>query len=453
MRAHIIIDLGFGDSGKGLLTDHLVRSQKAGVVIRYNGGAQAGHNVHTLDGRHHTFSQFGSGTFIPGIKTFLSKYVVIHPTALLHEGNLLLQKGVPDAFERLRISEQALVITPFHQAANRIRELVRGSQRHGSCGVGVGEAVEDARSGTREVIMAGDLHNPALLQKKLNQIRAEKWQQVIDWCRSAKGGIQLEQELDIFQQPNISDDWLASIARFRNYGLVDTSKAIQHWLSETDDLIFEGAQGVLLDEDAGFHPYTTWSHCTAVNALDLISEFSPKASIHRIGVTRCYANRHGPGPFPTETDELTGKIPDHNTMNDWQGPVRYGWFDSVLIRHALRATGGVDSLAVTHLDILPQLEDWKYCPGYREYSAIENVGVSIEKTNGLLENFSIPEDFPLYHREEFSLALGNAQPHFKLCNATDDEVIQTIEDLTGHPVYFASYGKMSSDVKNLQKSG
>src|SRR5664279_3027640 len=102
MRAYIVLDLGFGDCGKGLLTDFLARRTSAGLVVRYNGGAQAGHNVVAPDGRHHTFSQFGSGTFIPGVKTYLSKYVLIHPGALLVEGNILEKLGVRDAFSRLR---------------------------------------------------------------------------------------------------------------------------------------------------------------------------------------------------------------------------------------------------------------------------------------------------------------------------------------------------------------
>lgn len=121
MRAYIVIDLGFGDSGKGLLTDFLVRRLHANVIVRYNGGAQAGHNVVTSDGRHHTFSQFGSGTFIPGVRTYLSRHVVIHPTALLLEGDALQKFGIYNSFSRIRISDQSLVITPFHQAVNCIR--------------------------------------------------------------------------------------------------------------------------------------------------------------------------------------------------------------------------------------------------------------------------------------------------------------------------------------------
>ncbi len=167
MRAYIVVDLGFGDSGKGLLTDFLARRFKAGVVVRYNGGAQAGHNVVTPNGRHHTFSQFGSGTFIPGVKTYLSKHVVIHPGALLIEGNILEGLGVSNAFSRLRLSDQCLVITPFHQAANRIREMVRGKNRHGSCGVGVGETVEDALLNAENRVLAGDLVKPVRLRRKL----------------------------------------------------------------------------------------------------------------------------------------------------------------------------------------------------------------------------------------------------------------------------------------------
>ena len=174
MRAYIIVDLGFGDSGKGILTDFLVRHSNAGIVVRYNGGAQAGHNVVTPDGRHHTFSQFGSGTFVPGVKTLLSRHMVIHPGALLVEGEVLEASGITDAFSRLRISEQALVITPFHQAVNRIREMARGANRHGSCGVGVGEAVADSLEKTADTVRAVDLLDPPTLRRKLRTIGEAK---------------------------------------------------------------------------------------------------------------------------------------------------------------------------------------------------------------------------------------------------------------------------------------
>ena len=269
MRAYIVVDLGFGDAGKGLLTDFLVRHVDAGVVVRYNGGAQAGHNVVTPDGRHHTFSQFGSGTFLPHVRTYLSRHVVIHPAALLVEGDILEGKGIRDPFARLRVSDQALVITPFHQAANRIREIVRGTNRHGSCGVGVGEAVEDALLHTENRVLAGDLNNPVLLRRKLRAIRDQKREQITAICKNNSFGSDLNREYGVFNDEDVIDRWMSSIARIGQLGLVVSDSVLERWLYETESVIFEGAQGVLLDADAGFHPFTTWSCCTATNAFVL----------------------------------------------------------------------------------------------------------------------------------------------------------------------------------------
>lgn len=449
MRAYIVVDLGFGDSGKGLLTDYLVRRFNAGVVIRYNGGAQAGHNVLTPDGRHHTFSQFGSGTFIPHVRTYLSRYVVIHPTALLIEGDILERKGVPSPFSRLRVSDQALVITPFHQAVNRIRELVRGTDRHGSCGVGVGETVEDARLGSNNCIVAGDLNNPTVLQRKLNDIRGEKWSQVKALCNDIPRGVQLERELDVFQQQGVIDVWMSSIARVRELGLVVTDVTLKQWLNETENVVFEGAQGVLLDEDAGFHPYTTWSRCTTANAHEIIRDMVPGSSIFQIGVIRSYTMRHGPGPLPTETSELTSMVSEHNTFNEWQGAIRYGWFDAVLARYALQATGGVNSLAVTHMDILPRLDAWKYCQGYKEYSGISDMGIDALISNGLLANFRLPEGLSLPKRAQFSQTLSTVKPEFNTCKAKEEDVLQEIESLVGQPVGMISHGPSAGQVQAL----
>jgi adenylosuccinate synthase len=449
LRAYIVVDLGFGDSGKGLLTDYLVRRFKAGVVIRYNGGAQAGHNVLTPDGLHHTFSQFGSGTFIPQVRTYLSRYVVIHPTALLIEGDILEGKGVPNPFSRLRVSDQALVITPFHQAVNRIRELVRGIDRHGSCGVGVGETVEDARLDPGNCILAGDLNNPAVLLRKIQVIRGQKLDQVLALCKGASREVQLERELEIFQQEGVIDAWMASISRVRELGLVVSDGTLKQWLNETGNVVFEGAQGVLLDEDAGFHPYTTWGNCTAANAQEIIMDMAPGSSVFKIGVIRSYAMRHGPGPLPTETNELIPMVYDQNTFNEWQGAVRYGWFDAVLARYALNTTGGVNFLAVTHMDILPHLDTWKYCLGYKEYPDISDIGINPIISENLLTNFCLPDALPLTRRAQFSHALSTVTPKLNTCMANEKDVIQKIESLVGSQVGMISRGPSAEHIQEL----
>jgi adenylosuccinate synthase len=447
LRAYIIVDLGFGDSGKGILTDFLARRFNAGVVVRYNGGAQAGHNVIAPDGRQHTFSQFGSGTFVPGVKTYLSRYMVIHPGALLVEGEALEKIGVRDAFSRIRISEEALVITPFHQAANHIREIARGKNQHGSCGVGVGEAVEDSLLNTGDCVRAGDLANLPRLKQKLQSVRERKREQLRELCGGRLQEDAFAREWEIFEREEVIDAWISMISPIGALGLVTPDQRLKEWLNKEETVIFEGAQGVLLDADAGFHPYTTWSRCTSENAFELIREAAPGSQVFQIGVMRSYAVRHGPGPFPTETDALAKVISEHNTFNVWQGKVRYGWFDAVLARYALSVCGKLDALAVTHLDVLPRLEAWKYCPGYADGQGFCAPFVSVDRSGGLLTGFRLPGDLSLAQREKFTRALSSAAPVFETCASQNGNVIEKIEELAGLPVGLVSNGPKAENVK------
>lgn len=447
MRAYIVVDLGFGDAGKGLLTDFLVRHYEAGLVVRYNGGAQAGHNVVTPDGLHHTFSQFGSGTFIPHVKTYLSRHMVFHPTALLVEGDILERKGVWDPFSRIHVSEQALVITPFHQAANRMREIARGTNRHGSCGVGVGDAIEDALLHPSNRILAGELHNPDLLRRKLCSIREQKREQVTELYKEYP--FETAREFEVFERDDVIETWISIIARIGELDLVVSDSVLERLLQETDNVVFEGAQGVLLDEDAGFHPFTTWSRCTAANAIDIIREILPDSSVVRIGVMRSYMVRHGPGPLPTETDYLTGLITEHNNFNEWQGEVRHGWFDAVLVRYALEVTGGVDNLMITHLDVLPRLEKWKYCLGYKGFYDSYNTSNKLDFSDGILTNLRLPSSLSLDQREEFTKALFLAKPVLKTCDVDSNMVVRKIESLVGQTIGLVSYGPSAKDIQML----
>jgi adenylosuccinate synthase len=453
LRSFIVIDLGFGDAGKGLLTDFLARQYKAGVVVRYNGGAQAGHNVIAPDGRHHTFSQFGSGTFIPGVRTYLSRHVVIHPAALLAEGDALQNKGVSDAYCRLRINDHALVITPFHQAANRIRELVRGDKRHGSCGVGIGETVGDANLRPEDRILAGDLARPALLYKKAQRIREQKREEIADLLREYPLQSALAREWSIFECEDIIDQWVTSIARITELGLVVSESVLKNWMKETETFVFEGAQGVLLDADAGFHPYTTWSCCTDKNALEIIRELSPSSDVYRIGVMRSYVVRHGPGPLPTETDGLSSTISEHNQYSEWQGQVRYGWFDAVLARYALHTLGGTDYLAITHMDLLPRLKAWHYCAGYSEYHELISNSIDNDISEAALEEFCMSTSLSLAQRAKLTKALFKVKPNLNECVAEEASVIQKIESLLNHPVDMISRGPTAMDIQILNSIG
>ncbi|GAA3143997.1 hypothetical protein GCM10010466_38910 [Planomonospora alba] len=321
MKDHVIvIDLGYGDAGKGTVVDWLCARGGVSAVVRFNGGAQAGHNVVLPDGRHHTFSQFGSGT-LRGVPTHLSRHVVVDPFALTAEVDHLRRIGVPHPYGMLTIDREALLATPYHVAAGRVRELARGAGRHGSCGMGVGEVMSHALEDPSAAPRVGDCERPRELARKLQALRERL------------GG----------DGPPVAD----CVAAYRAFAgravLVDSSRTAA--LLRRGPVLFEGAQGVLLDEWHGFHPYTTWSTTTFANAVELLGG----AAALRLGVLRTYTTRHGPGPLVTEDPAL--RLPEpHNRDGRWQGPFRTGHFDAVAHRYALAAAGGADALALTHLD-------------------------------------------------------------------------------------------------------
>lgn len=369
-KAFIVTDLGFGDAGKGLVTDHLVRVTGARLVVRFHGGAQAGHNVVTPDGRHHTFAQIGAGTFVGGVKTFLGRHMVVHPTALLGEAEHLASVGVPDALSRLHLSEQALFISPFQQAMSRLRELARGQDRHGSCGVGVGECVKDSLDFPGEALRMALFRSPIKLRMALARQQERKREEMKREWPSLPRYPSIERERWVLEDPTIPARFIEAIQPLRAAVAIVPDTWLNGALAAERAVVLEGAQGVLLDEHAGFHPHTTWSTCTFARGVELLAEASFQGEVERIGLLRTYAVRHGHGPFPTEDRALDALLPEpHNEDGPWQGRVRRGWPDRVLWRYALDACGGADSLAITHLDALDRLPSFQVCTGYTIPSA------------------------------------------------------------------------------------
>jgi len=286
MNHVIVVDLGYGDAGKGTVVDWLCSrqvSRPVRTVVRFNGGAQAAHNVITRDGRHHAFAQFGAGTFTPGVRTHLSRFVLVDPFALAAEAAHLASLGVPHALDLLTVDRDALLATPYHQAANRAREVARGESRHGSCGMGIGETASYALAHPYDAPRVGDCATPRALARKLTALRDR-----------------LTTEIGPLTAPPAADVAHAYRAFAMRVNIVDGSYLAR--LLRTAPVVFEGAQGVLLDEWRGFHPYTTWSTTTFANAGELLAEAGQQA--FRLGVIRTFMTRHGPGPFVTEDRAL-----------------------------------------------------------------------------------------------------------------------------------------------------
>jgi adenylosuccinate synthase len=171
--------------------------------------------------------------------------------------------------------------------------------------------------------------------------------------------------------------------------------------------------------------------------------------VFQVGVMRSYAVRHGPGPLPTETNALRTVVSEHNKYNEWQGRVRYGWFDGVLARYALNVTAGTGSLAVTHMDMLPRLKTWKYCPGYQKYNDLYDTSAVSTISNGVLTDFQLPAFLALEQRSQLTHALSTVTPVFSACEADDETVIREIESLTGQQIGIISRGPSATDVQMM----
>ncbi len=429
-RAWIVVDLAFGDAGKGTITDFLVRDTSAKLVVRFNGGAQAGHNVVTNDGRSHTFAQFGAGTFVPGTRTHLAETVVVHPSALVVEAlHLERNSFVHQPLERLTIAEQARIITPFHQAANRVRELARANARHGTCGVGVGETVRDTLECPDEAIFAGDLRDNRVIVQKLERARERLWASLTDEVSTLGAN---HQELDVFFDRELPARWVDFVRPM--VACVVSADWLGTWLrDEPTDVVFEGAQGVLLDETYGFHPHTTWSDCTFRGAVSLLQTHGLTHEIRRLGVLRTYLTRHGEGPFPTENEALREHLPEqHNSSAGWQGAFRVGYPDLVLARYAARVCGGVDALALTFMDRLAALDRVAVA-----YEAPRDEAMFRHDELGRIVDLC---DGDLLHQQRLGQTLRGVQPVWEDAPTCFETRIEQLEGALGVPVAVTSAG-------------
>jgi adenylosuccinate synthase len=405
----IVVDLGYGDAGKGTVVDWLCSregNRPVRTVVRFNGGAQAAHNVVTPDGRHHTFAQFGSGSFTPGVTTHLSQFMLVDPLALAAEAAHLAAVGVPDALDRLTVDRDALLTTPYHRAANQARERARGAGRHGSCGMGIGETVRYTLTDPARAPRAGDCQSPRVLARKLGVLR--------DRLADELGPLDAPSVLDV------CDAYLAFAGRVRLTGPEYLDR-----LLHAGPVVFEGAQGVLLDEWHGFHPYTTWSTTTFANAQTLLAQAGVTGV--RLGVIRCYLTRHGNGPLVTEDPTL--ELPEpHNGPGEWQGPFRVGHFDAVALRYAIEVAGGVDALALTHLDAAER-QPLRLCRGYLV-------------DGGRIDRLPYAPGHDLARQERITKLLLRARPDYADPGGPWPQI--AVQEL-GVPVTLTSFGPTRSD--------
>ena len=350
-----VVGSQWGDEGKGKIVDWL--SERAEVVVRFQGGHNAGHTL-VIEGQTYKLSALPSGVVRQGKLSIIGNGVVIDPWAMLGEIDGLRAQGVSVGPESLRIAENAPLILPLHGELDRAKERVKSEQdsgvgKIGTTGRGIGPAYEDKIA--RRAVRMCDLADPELIAKKIddlllhhNALRRGLGEEQIEAAPLVKQLLDLAPKLLPYTEPV----WLR-LADLRKRGA---------------RILFEGAQGAMLDVDHGTYPFVTSSN-TLASAAASGSGTGPDAVGYVLGITKAYTTRVGEGPFPTELDDDIGRGlgkrgNEFGTVTE--RPRRCGWFDAVMVRQAIKI-GGIHGMALTKLDVLDGMEKLKICTAYRHY--------------------------------------------------------------------------------------
>jgi adenylosuccinate synthase len=344
----VVVGAQWGDEGKGKIVDWL--SERADVVVRFQGGHNAGHTL-VIGNNTYKLSLLPSGVVRPGKLGVIGNGVVVDPWALCQEIEKLRSQGVAVSRENLRLAENATLILPLHRELDVMREEAAGSGKIGTTGRGIGPAYEDKVG--RRAIRVQDLKNLATLAPKVERILLHH-----NALRRGLGKDEVAKEKLMAELAEIAPKVLPFMDV--TWDLLDRER------KSGKRILFEGAQGALLDIDHGTYPYVTSSNTVAAQAATG-SGMGPRAVGYVLGIAKAYTTRVGSGPFPTELlDEVGEKIGARgNEFGTVTGRKRRcGWFDAVLVRQVCKVSG-IDGIALTKLDVLDGFDQIKVCVGYK----------------------------------------------------------------------------------------
>ena len=343
----VVVGSQWGDEGKGKVVDWL--SERADVVVRFQGGHNAGHTL-VVDGVTYKLSLLPSGVVRKGKLSIIGNGVVIDPWALMSEIEANRAKGVEITPQNLKIAENAVLILPLHRQVDQASEIARGSNKIGTTGRGIGPAYEDKVG--RRAIRVCDLADEKTLEAKLDTMINHH-----NMLFKAAGLPEANKEEILAQLKEVTPVLLSHAAPV--WLLLDEMRRAGK------RILFEGAQGTLLDVDHGTYPFVTSSNTLAGTAA-AGSGVGPNALNFVLGITKAYTTRVGSGPFPTELSDEIGQLlgkRGHEFGTVTGRPRRCGWFDAVLVRQAIKI-GGIQGIALTKLDVLDGFDELKICTGY-----------------------------------------------------------------------------------------
>ena len=411
----VILGTQWGDEGKGKVVDLL--TEKVAAVVRYQGGHNAGHTL-IIKGEKTILRLIPSGILRKDVKCLIGNGVVLSPTALLEEMQELIDRGIP-VNERLRISPACTLLLPYHVAIDQAREQARGKDAIGTTGRGIGPAYEDkvARRGLR----VSDLLHPDELSPKLKAL-------------ADYHNFQLENfyKVDPIPFETVLTELQQQAQKIHNL-IKDITPIIEKAYRKGENVLFEGAQGALLDVDLGTFPFVTSSNTTA-GAAATGTGFGPRYIDEVLGVTKAYVTRVGAGPFPTEDEADVGKqmAERGKEFGSVTGrPRRCGWFDAVIMRRSIQCNS-VSGLVLTKLDVLDKLDTIKICTAYRYRG--EALTVAPMDQSVLQQCTPIYEEMPGWKSSTFGIT-----DFTKLPQAARDYIAR-IEELLQVPVDIISTG-------------
>ncbi len=414
-RNVVVIGTQWGDEGKGKIVDLL--TEEVSAVVRFQGGHNAGHTL-VIDGEKTILHVIPSGILHPNVLCLIGNGVVLEPNALLTEVVALEARGVP-VRERLRISSACPLILPHHVQLDLAREEARGNQKIGTTGRGIGPAYEDkaARRGLR----IGDLFYWQEFAGKLNEVMEYHNFMLTQYYK--KPAVDFQQTLDE----------CASVAEQIKPMVCDIVPVLHGLREAGKNILFEGAQGALLDIDLGTYPFVTSSNTTA-GGTAVGSGFGPTYLDYVLGITKAYSTRVGSGPFPTELfDDIGARLAKrgHEFGSTTGRPRRCGWFDAVALRQAVQINS-ISGLCLTKLDVLDGLETIRICVGYEDPDG--SAGTARFGSEYYSEVKPVYEDLPGWQESTMGVKTLDALP------PQARAYIARVEEAVGAPIDIISTG-------------
>ncbi len=411
----VILGSQWGDEGKGKIVDLLM--EQASVVARFQGGHNAGHTL-VIDGKKTVLRLIPSGILHPHVQCLIGNGVVLSPAALLQEIGELEKRGV-SVTDRLRISEACTLILPYHVALDHAREKARGKAAIGTTGRGIGPAYEDKVA--RRALRFGDLFDAKRF--------AEKLKEVLDYHNFVLEHYHHEAPID-YNQTLESTLAFADVLKPMK---ADVSALLSEYRLQGKNILFEGAQGTLLDVDHGTYPFVTSSN-TVAGASCVGTGFGPRYLNYILGITKAYTTRVGSGPFPTELNDEVGKYlaeRGHEFGSVTGRPRRCGWLDMVIVRRSTQLNS-FSGLCMTKLDVLDDLPTVRICTSYK----LGDQEISVLPTDAAELAACVPvyEDMPGWQTSTVGMKTFAELPE----NAK--KYLLRIEELAGIPIDIISTG-------------